>query len=373
MTGRSEHDCGGNKVAPVVEGVVAEDRSRAKSAVTSRSGDEDLQRQMAPLRTAEGNGGQSSSLNTKSFVVFDLSDSRTIVSLLLLRRCLRKVGARYNKRVDGFSMAFFVTGGIFVATLCGFFLATKVSTDAAAMINLSTEQKLSNVAGADHPAASDVVGGANYVAGGSSGLPDGGTSRRNTDEKNHVDASRWTTTIGVFDHRISTDILLLVFSLYVSVMLATLVLVASKCNEAPRFRGALQRAALTTCAALVDVAGGTSTSDRSESSCSTPGESRENVDTTAEKWRRILAHKELLQTADAQVGYEEEVVDPVTVLGRPASVVTVGATISAIITGLAVAFQGWLSQNNQGWGYSSVDGVWRAPPATGGAPPFVIV
>ncbi|CAD7973833.1 unnamed protein product [Amoebophrya sp. A25] len=216
----------------------------------------------------------------------DLSDSSTIVSLLLLRRCLRKVGARYNRRMDGFSLAFFATGVIFVGALCMFYLA------------------------------------ASPVARGGS---DGSSS----------------TKISAFDHRAATDALLVVLSLYVSVVLAALVLQAADCNEAYRFRSALQRACLTSCASLVDLAGSSAEAGQT--------------------WREALAHKELLQTADTQVGYEEEVVDPVTVLGRPASVVTVYATISAIFTGLAIAFQGWLSQTSAGWSYSDLDGVWRPP------------
>eukprot|EP00392_Amoebophrya_sp_AT5.2_P018713 g19321.t1 len=125
-------------------------------------------------------------------VVLDLADSGTIVSLLLLRRCIRKIGTRYNLRMDGFSMAFFAVGVLFVGTL-------------------------------------------------------------------------------------------------------------------------------------------------------------------------LIAHKELLQMADLQVGYEEEVVDPVTVLGRPASMLTVGATLSAIFTGFVIAVQGWIGHRGEGWDYSDVDGVWRPP------------
>ena len=54
-------------------------------------------------------------------VTIDLADSATVVSLLLLRRCLRKVGGRYNARVDGFSFTFFVLGVLFVASLNVFF------------------------------------------------------------------------------------------------------------------------------------------------------------------------------------------------------------------------------------------------------------
>ncbi|CAD7959475.1 unnamed protein product [Amoebophrya sp. A120] len=231
-------------------------------------------------------------------VVFDLADSETVVSLLLLRRCLRKIGSRYNSRMDGFSMAFFGTGIIFVGTLCLFFLTP------ASVI-----------------ASSDSVTGA-------------------------------SKEITPMNHRMATDILLLSITIYISVTLAMLLLVAAKCNEAPRFKMALQRAALTSCAELVDEAEASAREVEA-----TRGKS-------AATWQRLLAHKELLQMADTQVGYEEEVVDPVRVLGVPASFVTVGATISAIFTGLFIALQGWLTQSGAGWSYSNVDGVWRPPSDT---------
>ncbi|GMH97899.1 hypothetical protein TrST_g4415 [Triparma strigata] len=221
-------------------------------------------------------------LKSANKVAIDLTDPTTVVSVLLLRRCLRQMGVRYNKRVDGFTIAFFATGVVYVFTLCVFFLRAD---------------------------------------------------------------TRITEDIGPLDHRLSTDLLLVAFALYTSAMLALLVLTASHCNEAPRFRACLQRAALNACAELVDIAAA--------------GDDNE-IDIDA-AWRRASAKKALLQMADAQVGYNEEVVEPVTVLGNPATPIAVGATISAIATGMGLALQGFVSQQSEGWGYSKEDGLWRGP------------
>jgi hypothetical protein len=55
-------------------------------------------------------------------VALDLEDSQTVVSLTLLRRCLRRYGCRYHARIDGFSLCLFIVGCIYVGLLNVFFV-----------------------------------------------------------------------------------------------------------------------------------------------------------------------------------------------------------------------------------------------------------
>ena len=125
-----------------------------------------------------------------------------------------------------------------------------------------------------------------------------------------------------FDQTFSGHVLVGGTCMICCVCLARIVLAAEECNQAYRYRTLLQRERLAASSRAV-VEGGTAG----------------------------LAAAGLLSAADAACGYEEEIVDPTTVLGVPASAMSVGTVLGLIAVGLGVFLEGYVKLGRDGWGY----------------------
>ena len=235
-------------------------------------------------------------------ITLDFSDPTTVVSVLLLRRCLRHYGARYHARIDAFSLALFATGYIFVALLDIFFV---FSPDAF-----------------EHRASTDLL----------------------------------LAVLGVY-------ICVAVGMLVIAAAKCNQAERFRSVLQRAALAATGEMYDVSTSTMTMDDDSDSGAEGAAAAAAAAGGEAQERQ--RQRRWMGAVALKELLLQADAQTHFEEEVSSPVTVLSIPAEPTTVKATLGAVGVGLALALEGYVQLIFvKGWGYREDNGYLFSAPGS---------
>ncbi|KAK3270237.1 hypothetical protein CYMTET_21355, partial [Cymbomonas tetramitiformis] len=147
----------------------------------------------------------------------------------------------------------------------------------------------------------------------------------------------------LFQHSLAADLTLAIFTLYGGSCIALTTWFASQCNDPARYRQRLQRQLLMMSLEMWDLA----------------GTMHENGPSESMKANRMKALRDMLQQADFICGYEEEVSDPVMVLGLPAHYGAILSSVSIIISAMFSAAEGALRQFSQNDATYNEDGLFQ--------------